>query len=196
MADEQVLRFEAPVDSIVDQLMVRSGRVAPGQLLLILRSPELDRLIFRVTAFQQHLEIAERAFQDGRVDEQIAALVSKRDDLTNAVKIQEDRCNLVKSEHAVGKVSVLDIYTETLALSPIYRSQIDAKLAADQAEKKKQDMIDKFAITKSELQNHETYLQAPKSAMTITASLDGTFNALVCVGSFVKKGHTVGEIVS
>jgi hypothetical protein len=79
-------------------------------------------------------------------------------------------------------------------LLSLSRQQADAILAADQAEKKKQDMIDKLAITKGELDHHEHYLAQIKSSLTITSPTDGYFKALVAAGGAVKKGHILGEM--
>ena len=194
MSDDRGLRFEAPIDAFVHKLSVTSSRVAKGQERVVLHSPELDRLTFRLGVFRRHLEMAGRPFHDGRVDEQIKTLTYKKDNLVDAVKVQEDRVKRVKDRFNVGEMTMEDVEAAQVTLLSLSRQQADAILAADQAEKKKQDMIDKLAITKGELDHHEHYLAQIKSSLTITAPTDGYFKALVAAGGAVKKGHNLGEM--
>ncbi len=101
----------------------------------------------------------------------------------------------VKDRYNVGEMTMEDVEAAQVTLLSLSRQQADAILAADQAEKKKQDMIDKLAITKGELDHHEHCLAQIKSSLTITAPTDGYFKALVAAGGTVKKGHSLGEMM-
>jgi hypothetical protein len=87
-------RIEAPDDVFVDRVIIADGPVVSNQQLLVLRSPRIERMLSRLAGFQQHIEIAERPFHDGRADEEIATIVAKakalkdaKDDLDKQVEI-------------------------------------------------------------------------------------------------------------
>jgi biotin carboxyl carrier protein len=72
---------------------------------------------------------------------------------------------------------------------------LEAQLAADQSDMKKQDALAKIELAKSKLAEHQKLLDELKSTLTIVAPLGGKFIAHVAVGLSVKRGHTLGEIM-
>jgi biotin carboxyl carrier protein len=86
---------------------------------------------------------------------------------------------------------LLDIQVKAVSAGNAY---LDAQLAADQAVKKMQDMVDQLELTKNELSKEEAYLKGLQSSLTILAPIKGHFKVLVASGSFVKQGHILGEI--
>lgn len=71
---------------------------------------------------------------------------------------------------------------------------LDAKSTAEQSELKKQDNLDKLALTKTKLTLYEQFLKEKIDSLSISAGADGTFSPHVFVASFVKKGHPLGEL--
>jgi hypothetical protein len=188
------LRIEAPDDVFIDQVLAGDGPVKPKKPLLVLRSPRLDRLIARVAAFQQHIEIAERPFHDGRVDEEVQALVQKSEFLQRALEWSEEALQVANDKFRAGEIFQVDVDKAQVDVLRAGSAHIDAKIASDHAPKKHRDMIDKLNATKESLRQHQAFLQVMKSAMTISSPVKGQFKALVAPGWFVRRGHVLGEI--
>ena len=188
------LRIEAPHDVFIDHILARDGLVKPKKALLVLCSPQLDRLIARVAAFQQHIEIAERPFHDGRVDEEVQALVQKSEYLKRALDWSEEALQSAYDRFRAGEIPQVDLDKAQVDVLHAGSAHRDAKIAADHAPKKHQDMIDKLNATKESLRQHQEFLQIMKSAMTISSPVEGQFKVLVAPGWFVRRGHVLGEI--
>jgi len=189
------LRLEAPGDAFIDQVLAVNGPVRQRQQLLLLQSPLLDRLLSRISTYEEHIAITLRPFKDGRVDEEIRAIKVKHDALQDAVtlcqqifKDQQDRLN-------VGQVTPVDVAAAHKDLLSAQSALADATVALNQAPAKKVDMIDKMKLASDTLSVHKKYLDAMKNAMTIYSPVSGEFKVYVGVGLFVKKGHILGEIV-
>ena len=188
------IRMEAPDDVFVDQVLVRAGPVTVDQKLLILRSPKIDRLLARSAAFQSQIEIAERPFHDGRLDEEIQALVQKSQYLKSAVDWTKEALTYAQQQFTIGQITLVDRDGAQLRVQRADSAYTDAKLAADHAPKKQQDMLDKLASMKEALRNHQTFLETMKSSLTITSPLAGDLQLFVGPNCFVKKGHSLGVI--
>ena len=70
---------------------------------------------------------------------------------------------------------------------------LDAQIAASQAEKKS---LDKISAAKNKLAGDRAYLVAMQAALIIQSPEEGNFSARVAVSGFLKKGDTIGEIVT
>jgi hypothetical protein len=57
------------------------------------------------------------------------------------------------------------------------------------------DALARIALAKSKLIEHSKLLERYVSALQINCPADGQFKLAVAVKSFVKKGHTLAEIV-
>jgi len=71
---------------------------------------------------------------------------------------------------------------------------LDAKLRAEQADRRKQDIIDKITLAKTKLALHKNLVSERRAAMNIYAESGGTVAVYIEVGKFAKRGHTLGEI--
>jgi hypothetical protein len=97
-------------------------------------------------------------------------------------------------EVAVGKKTSEDLLKAQLNLFSAQSALADPTLAVEQADKKKQDLIDRIALAQTSLGIHTTYVNSLQAVMTIVAPVSGQFKLGVAALSFVKKGDVVGEI--
>ncbi|MET4514319.1 hypothetical protein [Bradyrhizobium sp. I1.7.5] len=72
---------------------------------------------------------------------------------------------------------------------------LEAKVAAEQSTLKKQDHLDKLDLTKTKLQRYDSLLKEKQDTLSILASVNAAFMPVVVTGSFVKKGHLLGELM-
>jgi hypothetical protein len=135
-----------------------------------------------------------RPFHDGRVDEEVQALVQKADYLKRALQWSEYALQIANDKLRTGEFTQIDVDKAQVDVLHAGSAHIDAKIAAEHAPKKHRDMIDKLDATKQSLRQHQTFLQIMKSAMTIPSPVQGEFRVLVASGSFVRRGHVLGEI--
>jgi biotin carboxyl carrier protein len=189
---ENFVRFEAPCDAFVHEVSVKDGSVREGQKLLSLKSPQLQRIIARVGAMEEHLKIAERPFLDGRVDAEIKGIEKKFEFAKSAVE-QNDFFLAKQKDKLEITIGPEHVAQAQMACLKAYSAQVDAMLSKDSAEKKKKDTVDKLAIAKNALAAHKEYLGSIQAALEIVAPRSGRFKVLVAKGSFVKKGHPVGR---
>lgn len=190
----KTLRLESPADAFVDQVLAAAGNVQQGAKIMVLRSPLLDRLLARITSYEQQIAISERAFLDGRVDDEITGLGQKRDSLQTAVTAQQAVLAQAQQQVKVGQVTAADVAVAQKDLASAQSALTDATVAANQAPAKKQDALDKMTVAKNSLADHKTYIQSMQAALTITSPAQGTLNIEVGPGSYVRRGHLLGEV--
>jgi multidrug resistance efflux pump len=187
--------IQAPFDVIVTKV-TPSGLVKSGQPLVELRAFELDHWDVQLSLHSQHLDIVERPFRDGRVDNDIE-LIQK------TMKLRKDEFDVAQNAfrnggldpYNLGTVQSPELRQAQAALEDAERRYLSAKLEADQADQRKKDSLDKIALGRSKLDQQKRLLDEMRKALIIAAPWDGTFNSLTAVGFASKKGHTLGEFV-
>jgi len=257
------LRVEAPDDVSVDAIISNNGPVKKGQQLMRLKSVNIDRAAIQIDLFKEHIDIMERPFKDGRIDDEIALLKQKSQllsDIVDAVQRKIDRTKIaVQMGLAVtepnlwtnpftlpsstninstaqtdgttnggtsavgppvnGNSSTSSKTTQTTTTkeisetnayvqNPDYRSLVDlqtdlnkanidyltAKLAAEQAERRRDDALAKIQLAKDKVSQHEKILATLQASMLVVSSVDGMFTSHIGAGFFAKRGHVLGEI--
>lgn len=128
---------------------------------------------------------------------------------TNNQLASISRSNSQAAESSEGTSSSSDnSKTESFTANPNYMNYEDAivaadkakndlekgRLSADQAEKQRQDAIDKIGLAKKKLLDQQQLLNELLEAMNVRCGTEGKFRAAVYPGSFVKKGHVLGRI--
>jgi biotin carboxyl carrier protein len=186
------LKFSAPIDCFISQALITNGQVAANDKLVILKSPTLDSLASRLDIYTKQLALIQRPLNDGRVDEQIQTVTTKCTLLQSAVTNNQQLVSDIEQQVQTGAKNQDDLAEAQINLFSAQSAYADASLAADQAPKKKQDLLDKIAIAQESLNIHSSYVAAMQQSMTLTAPIAGQFSLSVAVGSFVKKGDTVG----
>jgi hypothetical protein len=73
-------------------------------------------------------------------------------------------------------------------------AKIDAELSASQAERKKNDLLDKINSAKGRLSTEEVFLDTMTKAMTIMSPETGVFSPTTAVGLFLKRGTPIGVL--
>jgi hypothetical protein len=69
----------------IETVSVLNGPVAKGQELLRLKSLNVKRMEIHIALFKEHIDVMERPFKDGRIDQEIAMLKQKADILKDTV---------------------------------------------------------------------------------------------------------------
>lgn len=185
--------IEAPEDAFIVSV-VPEGRVAVAQKLIELKSPKLEKDRSQLVALEEHLTYIERPFKDGRIDQEIAALGQKEKALSEAVVWQQKVVDAADAQVSIGHQVLGYLGEAKVKMIEAQNSQIDAQLASSHAVQKKVDLLDKIATARNKIARDHQYLNAMDKALTINSGVNGTFYAVVVVGSFVRKGHTLGKI--
>ena len=81
-----------------------------------------------------------------------------------------------------------------VALDKATSDYVSSKQDADKAEKHRDDALDKIALAKAKIGQYEKLLSEQRAALIIVSKYDGRFTSRVALGSFVRRGHTLGEI--
>src|SRR5258708_39513910 len=81
----ETILVEAPDDVSIEEVLVRNGPIKRGQQLLRLKSFHVERMQIHIALFKEHIDIMERPFQDGRIDQEIAILKQRPDVLNEIV---------------------------------------------------------------------------------------------------------------
>jgi hypothetical protein len=192
--DSKTVSFEAPDDVFVNDVIVKYGHVNKGDSLVALHSPSLERQLARLSMHYEHLSIAERPFNDGRLDEEMAVLRAKAQNLQDAKTSTDQILAETENEYRAGTRAASDWNNARVAAYSATSAYLDAKMAADQAPKKRLDMIDKIRATRNTMDIHKSSLQAFAAGMTIVAPEGGTFRLVAALGSFVQKGDIICEL--
>jgi hypothetical protein len=184
---------EAPEDSFIVHI-APEGRVAENQQLIALKSPKLEQQRSSLLALEEHLSFLERPFTDGRIDEEIAALVQKEQLLSNAVTNQTQVRDIIQGRVDTGHATLDELENAQIKVIQSQNSQIDAHLASSHAARKKVDMQDKIVTAKNKIDRDKQYLDEMGKALTIISGVTGTFYPNAFAGAFVRKGHVLGKI--
>ena len=256
-ASKKSFLIEAPDDIYIVSISAADGAVKAGQTLMILGSFSVERIENQLALFEEHINIMERPFKDGRIDEEIQMLKNKLSFLLEINAAMATRLKEVRDKMEIGQygayvpivgnskshsdssseaktagshadpqaplhtLQITSITKQTsttdqnssspsFVLPPDYKNPVDleieysknqielldAKIAASQADRRKQDALDKINLAKNKLARHREILLQYRSALKILSAVDGVFTSLVQVGSFVKKGHVLGELLS
>lgn len=262
--EKPAINIEAPDDVFVVAVHGAGNIVKAGDLILELKSYRLTQWQSRLSMYAKQVEILERPFHDGRVDDEIKLLKAKANNLKNIRDIAASRLatadsqvklglRLKSSSHYLELINVSSTTTgsssgktgtqessstgvtqsgstststeastsnssstttdssttKAQAANPQYMTYedistsasqtdndyLDAQTAAGQADRKRQDALDKIALTKEKLSEQQQILNNLLDAMQVAASTDGTFEQVAGVGSFIKKGHLLGRIL-
>jgi biotin carboxyl carrier protein len=191
----RTLEIEAPSDVFVADVVATDGRVSKGTLLLKLKSHFLTQSQIRLVLLREQINFAERPFLDGRVDEEIKLIKSKAKYLSQKNQDAEAKLKLAESQVQLGTLDKSEYLAIVLNYTAIKTNYLDAELASNQAEKKKQELIDKISLAKDKLRLEEDALADLMMSMEVKANADGNFTSSVAVGSFIKKGHLLGRIM-
>lgn len=220
--------IEAPDDVSIESVAVQNGPVKKGDQLLRLKSFHLERMEINVALFKEHIDIMERPFKDGRIDQEIAILKQKSDLLNEIMASAQCDVDSLEEAKKAGVIpeplnvwqiafpqppAVIDPRTpaETTSIfiqNPNYKSlsgaKVDfnrikleylaAKLAADQADRRRDDALAKIQLAKDKLSLHEKIMNDLQAAMVVSASVEGHFKSYVATNLFIKRGHILGEI--
>lgn len=106
-----------------------------------------------------------------------------------------DKGWLSKTESPAANPSFRPDYNLQTELDKNTADYMDAKIAADQASLKKLDAVDKMNLTKTKLKLYERILEERTASMAIIANANGVFAPRAFVNSFVKKGHSLAELI-
>jgi hypothetical protein len=185
--------IEAPEDSIVIQI-APEGRVAVNQRLIVLKSPRLEQHRSSLLALEEHLSYLERPFNDGRIDEEIAALAQKEQFLADAVTLQEKILDFAQLQFKSGQTSIDTPENAEVKLIQSRNARTDAHLASSHAARKKVDLQDKITTAKNKIGRDKQFLDTMDKSLTISSSVSGTFYPNTLVNYFVRKGHLLGKI--
>jgi hypothetical protein len=187
--------IQAPEDAFVSEI-AKDGAVNAGQRIVVFRSPKLDRFASNLTALEELIAIRERPFNDGRVDEVISLTMQKAQALKQAADARNTLYEDSVKELQAGRIGLDTLTSRDFDRQQATSAYIDAQIAASQAEKKKSDSQDKISVAKNKLTRDRAYLAAMQAALIIQSPEDGNFSARVAVSGFLKKGQTVGEILT
>lgn len=154
----------------------------------------LERLQLRVAEFQHHIEVVDRPFHDGRVDDEINILHAKADILKHAKADADALVASMQDRLRVGEITDVDLLNVQIKAASAASAFLDADLASRHAERKRNDMADKLSITRNTLRYEQTYLSMIANSLTIISQISGTFVVAVARGSFVRRGHILGTI--
>jgi DNA repair exonuclease SbcCD ATPase subunit len=186
--------LEAPDDVFVQEL-APDGTVQVNQVLMTLRSPNLERFQSRLTMLQKHMEIVERPLNDGRIDEAIKSLKDKAAALEAAKAAMDEEVAGTQWKYNHGeiadKLQVNDVVIKSASDVNIYA---DIILQASQADKNLQDMKERLEAAKDHLMRDVEFLDKMQKSMTIVATAQGEFTGHVMIGSFARKGHILGVL--
>ena len=189
----QNIVIQAPFHVVVLEI-AKAGSVASGQQLFRLGCFETEHWESQIELHEQHLEILERPFKDGRVDANITLIKGE-------YRLVSDEWE--KSEHAfaeflegrkLGRGSSSDEDSARVTRDELYRKLISLKLEAEHADQKKQDSIDKLALGRQKLRRQRQLLEDAKKLLIIASPVAGKFVPRIGVGLSSKKGHVLGEI--
>jgi hypothetical protein len=165
---------------------VASSGVIPDndKILLTLSSPVLDHYLLIATSLMKALEIAERPFSDGRVDELVAELPAQiaaaqaaaaaASTLANNVAPDASR-NLIDRDEALMQKATLEIQKK-YALTRIG------------------DARELLQIAKTQLAEETSYLSDIKNSLIFRADGGRRFKPYVAAGSFIRRGQICGEV--
>lgn len=187
------LAVNAP-DNVILLSLSAAGSVTEGQQLARLRCPRLERLASSLTAMETHIEIIERPFHDGRLDEEIDGMNDKIALLVDVVEKYESQLSMVEAEYEAGAKTLEDLNTANIMLFQAKAAAIDGRLSASQATRKKDDLFDKINTAKLNLRRERAFLETMVANLTITSPVSGSFEPNVATGHFVKLGDPIGEI--
>jgi hypothetical protein len=95
------IAVEAPDDVTVISI-APNGRVAKGQQIVELRSFNIEKFELHLSLLDQHIEILERPFLDGRVDAEIAQLKVKAQFADDIRRMGQLRVDQVNTELSLG----------------------------------------------------------------------------------------------
>jgi len=186
------LIIEAPVDGFVAEI-APAGAVTTGGRLVAMKSPQLERQKAGLLSAEEQLSFLELPFKDGRIDAEIAALAQKEKILKDAAAAQQAIYDTLNDQnHLIGGVDPQHLLTAQIATLQAQIALIDAHLASSHADRKKNDMLDKIASTKTKIDADQAYLEEMGNALTVLAARNGRFTPAISLGSFVRKGHELG----
>jgi hypothetical protein len=185
--------IEAPDDVSIEVVSVLNGPVTKGQQLLRLKSFNVERMEIHIALFKEHIDVMERPFKDGRIDQEIAMLKQKAGILKDTVDWAGYKAAYAKLKVDDGSYAKDVWHTAQIDLNKAKVDLLAAQLAADQAEKRRDDTLAKIQVAKDKLALHEKMLDDLRASMIVISSADGHYKSHVETNVFVKKGHVLGE---
>src|SRR5262249_1533922 len=136
-------------------------------------APSIDRRRGHLEALELHVEIIERPFKDGRLDEEIKALQDKVGLLEEAIKGQTEIYESVKAQYQVGARLIYELNEAQVALYQAQCALIDGRISVSQASRKKDDLSDKVEGAKLSLKQERAILEQAEKALSISAPIAG-----------------------
>jgi len=173
----------APMDAVISSSSLSGESIEPGRSLISFRSLTLQHFALIALCFSKSLEIAERPFKDGRVD-----------DLLAEVPFKIAAAEAAAASARVNSSSVYDPQNfqsaELLKQKAIL--EIEQKFGAWRA-KDAQELLE---LAKGQLEKERENLRELEELLTLTAQKPCRFKSYYCAGSFVEKGQLCGEILT
>ena len=192
---KKAIYIYAPADVVVSEIFVSDGNVGIGKKLLRLSSIDVLRFRSRLQALNEMVEMYERPFKDGRMDDLLTDLKAE----AAAAKVEyESRIIAVEEAEMRYKSGAgvtfgeVELTRSTLQHAKVKMLVADTQLAHEPRRTK--DVRDKLALARKHLKEEEKLLSLDAENLTVTSPVAGRFWLEVGKGSFVKKGIRIGGI--
>lgn len=186
--------IEAPDDVFVLEVMARNGKVEPNSTLITLQSPTLAYWRINLESQKRQLDISERKYTDGRATERVLMLKAKAKALLDASNASKDLANYLEGARKAGTIGLQDLEQARKEANVDLSAAIEAGFTTKQEERRQRDDQDKIAAQRAKMAQEEQLLGQLTERLTIKTSGGGVFTSHVVAGTFVKKGHTLGEL--
>jgi hypothetical protein len=94
--------LEAAADAVVEALPAKPGKVRQGDTLFVLKSFSLLQQQRHLTMIQETLDLAERPFLDGRIQEELDLLKTKAENFSQIAVIMNSRVESIQNGTRMG----------------------------------------------------------------------------------------------
>lgn len=175
----------APIDAWVEEAFEGPVAVAEEQVIVRLRSPELDRKLQITEVLLAHLELASKPLYDGRVDELVSRVPKDIDILRNVISAaRKFDSTIAKPLRGRAKLQTATL-EQGLAHMLVMEKHISNRVEGARAQ---------IEIAKATIQRERSILSELLASLIIRAPRPGRATTSLLRGQFVGKGDVCGEL--